>query len=321
MYGGIDNRSVTSRHGALLPKDNFMGDHDTALQRRRFNNVAIVQAILIPWLFFVAVLWLLSSEVRYYYPSQSYFLIGCGLLIIVALLAKGAIARRKMILEAQDQYMMGVSHEPTWLFFLAISCLIAWAVAIVLGNYTFATTTSKYHGINDMQVINDVNPTLLGKAYMDASILNFKNGSFIEQKYSIGFKDSDVYCVAPLGFGDYPLATYSFWAVGVNCCDPFGGKFWCSPQAAMATDGFIGIRLLNDAQRPLYRLAIKQAVAEYRLQEPANPIFVTAKMDASGNDSLQLAAKLSFGFAATVYLICQSFAVLWVVSYYQKYLM
>lgn len=60
--------------------------------------------------------------------------------------------------------------------------------------------------------------------------------------------------MAPIVNGNAALATYDFWAVGLNCCSGVSSDFRCGEfnnQHARS-----GLRLMRDDQRPFYRQAL-----------------------------------------------------------------
>lgn len=122
----------------------------------------------------------------------------------------------------------------------------------------------------------------------DHSILNFWdenrsttfNGTRVDNLKSAGYKDTDYYCVAPIlapasaGAG---LARVNFWAVGVNCCQRYGG-FTC--DNAREWNAGIGLVMLNGGMpcptcnADKFKMAIAKAEAMHGLVSVEGALFV-----------------------------------------------
>ena len=92
----------------------------------------------------------------------------------------------------------------------------------------------------------DVYPShLRGQQVMDAGIIMFANGSKLELQKSMGFKNQNIYCVAPIVMGgNTTMGTYDFWAVGKDCCSGSTADFHCTGFNEPNSQGQGRIRLV-----------------------------------------------------------------------------
>jgi len=233
-------------------------------KRRRINLVAICLNIFMPWFLFVATFMALSFSLHYNYPMFAWSLVVVGVIISIALATMAFLSRSR-------------GKDPMWYTFAAGACFLAAVIGAVIGDINFHYHMAPYYDIQNLNTYVSTNPALQrGQELMDAGQVYFSDGTRLDNHKSIGFKNLDLYCVAPIVNGDDELASYDFWAVGINCCSGVASDFRCgefgNPHARS------GLRLMRDDQRAFYRLAVQQAEAKFKIRA-THPLFFTWMQD------------------------------------------
>lgn len=254
--------------------------------RRRMNVVAVCLCLLMPSAIFMAVFGILSFHVHFAHPGL------CWFMVVMALIAT-AVCGLVALQTARRRKADGNVREPTWLIFLFMSCLLAWVLAVPLGLWNYRSCMLPHYNLVTLNTYNNVDPgAVSGSGVMDAGRLSFKAGSYIDTTKAIGFKKVDTYCVAPVTSTNTTLATYDFWATGVNCCSGQPGDFHCGETGGKLELGG-GNRVLSDAEIPWLTLATQQAEAFYHLKV-GHAIFFKNVADPLGEESAQMDAGVKF---------------------------
>jgi len=233
-------------------------------QRRALNLAAIIISLFAPWGIFAFTFSLMSFSLRFTHPPLCYLLVALALLLVCAfgLLAVDTVKKNR----AGD-----INREPSWYIFLFVTSLIAWIMAVLIGDLNFWTYMQPFYDVNNLQSYPSVDPARVrGQQVMDAGKIIFAEGSKLDRTKSMGFKNVDYYCVAPISKGNASLATYDFWAVGLNCCAGSEPDFHCGEYNNPRANA--GLRLMRDDQRGFFRLAVQQAEATYNIKA-IHPLF------------------------------------------------
>lgn len=227
-------------------------------KRRRINLVAICSNIFVPWFAFSAVYAAMSFSLHYTRPTLAWacVLLGLGVAGLAGLLAQ----------QTRQQ-----QRDPMWYTFATIALLFAVLSAAIIGDANFWYNMQPFYDIENLNTYPSVNPAReRGQQLMDAGRVYFSDGVGLDMRKGMGFQNMDMYCVAPIVSGEEQLASYDFWAVGVNCCSGVSSDFRCgefnNPHARS------GLRLMRDDQRPFFRLAVQQAEAAYNIKS-THPLF------------------------------------------------
>merc|ERR1719436_2231891 len=200
----------------------------------------------------------MSFSFHYQRPAMTWFLVILGL-VATAILAFMAYQTKQR------------EREEMWYTFSTLALLVATITAAIFGDINFWFNMQPYYDIENLNTYPSVNPAReKGQQLMDAGRVYFADGAGLDLRKAMGFKNLDLYCVAPIVNGQEQLASYDFWAVGINCCSGVSSDFRCgefnNPHARS------GLRLMRDDQRPFYRLAVQQAEAAYNLKA-THPLF------------------------------------------------
>merc|ERR1719440_1121999 len=117
--------------------------------------------------------------------------------------------------------------------FLTATSLIAWILGYLAGGSNYTSYMRPYYDINNLNVYPNVDPSKYGGTQlMDAGMIQFTKGSGVRVEKSIGFKNDNVYCVAPIvAHANQTQTTFDFWAVGMNCCSGHMPDFHCGESA------------------------------------------------------------------------------------------
>jgi len=261
--------------------------------RKRLNGVAILIAILLPCVMFSCLLFTLTFEIHYRRPAVAF---GVAVACLLLVLTVGFLAAKEMFKKMRGD----PSRHPTWYVFMLITMVIAYLAAVSIGEGIYEGYMQHYYNIKNMNVFSHVDPTRMhGGQLQDAGIINFLDGAFVDTSKSMGFKNIDTYCVAPVSYGDGPSGDMAvdFWVVGKDCCSGSQADFHCPYFNTPNANG--ALRVLADSDRAYYRLAVQQAEATYRIQA-THPLFFEWVPDAD----LKLQEIWHDGFMEFVAAVC-----------------
>mmetsp|Transcript_38429 Transcript_38429/g.91809 ORF Transcript_38429/g.91809 Transcript_38429/m.91809 type:complete len:387 (-) Transcript_38429:13-1173(-) len=227
-------------------------------QRRSINLPALALCLVLPWLIFTIVYSLCSLSLHY--TSPGLVSAGIGLAAVVVLL---------LAYSALQNLRSGEDGQSTWYFFLFVCSAANLALAVVLGNMNYRSNLVPFMDVNNMNEYDMINPAeSKGNQLMDAGRVHFVPDAKLDIAHSMGFRNLDTYCVAPIASGKQD--NYDFWAVGLNCCSGHVADFHCGEFNNPGAHS--GLRLMRDDLRSYYRLAVDQATAAYNINAN-HPIF------------------------------------------------
>jgi len=261
-YGGYGAAQMYPEHGAMYGA----GMAKQPFRRRPTNPITLVACLFIPVVIFTVVYSMQSFTLHYNSPSlcQTLCLAILGFVVVVFGSSVVATWRRR------DEG----GTDPKWYTFLFVTSILAWVFAFVFGQRNFVSNISPYLDVMNLNVYSSVDPTQYsGQQLMDAGRIVFAPGTKLELSRSMGFKNLDTYCVAPIrsSANATGIPTYDFWAIGLNCCSGHVPDFHCGEFNNLNARS--GLRLMRDDQRAYFRLAVEQAEAAYNIKAP-HPIFM-----------------------------------------------
>ncbi|CAE7247215.1 Pum2 [Symbiodinium necroappetens] len=205
-----------------------------------------------------------SSSLETYYPiivSAAFVLLGLGYLLclhIISLMLRRYLAGRTTVF-------------PFWYIFLGVALSVALVLSVCFARLNYSKNMLASETLRRLAMASNVDPaTDSSSRYLDIGRVEFAPGAQIDVGKYIGFKNSDLYCVAPIinKNATKAPASYDYWAVGLNCCDQNG--FRCGEYHKPSARS--GVRLLNEEQRQFYVLAVKEAEATFGITA-TTPLF------------------------------------------------
>lgn len=228
---------------------------------------------------------LVSFDVHYSSP------VACWVCIfLLTLVSVGTFAALMQRARVRQEKEMDDTYEPMWYGFLCITCLLAIVLGIALGVHNFGLRMNTVYEYENLATYRNVDPaSYVGQQLVDAGRVQFSNKTYLDISKSMGFKDTDVYCVVPIVSDKTSPQTYhDFWAVGTNCCscgrNCGSADYHCTGFNDARDRG--GLRLMDDVSRPFYRLAVQQAEATYKIKTHKPLFFVW------GEDPIKMTADL-----------------------------
>lgn len=240
----------------------------------------------------------MAFSLHYHWPITTYSLVGVTLILV---LAPGVHASRAAKLAAAGS----ADQEPSWMFFCFATGVLAWCSAVGFGEYNYYHNMLAVYDITNLNTYPLVNPAQSsGRQLMDAGRVIFTEGTKLDLTKAIGFKSSNVYCVAPVsisGSSASPtseLATYDFWAVGINCCNGLASDYHCGEYHNPHVHA--GVRFLRNDQYPMFKLAVQQAEAAFGIKA-AHPIFLRWTQDPIGETNAFQENGYNFYIACVIY--------------------
>ncbi|CAJ1396078.1 unnamed protein product [Effrenium voratum] len=233
-------------------------------KRKRFNALAIALNLLVPTCAFAFISWALAFELHYDRPKLAWGSVVMGLAVAMFSYLMGRCSRH-------------LDGPPMWYSFFAASLTFATLLGAFVGDYLYAGMMEASFDFQNLGSYPAVDPSRQkGQQLMDAGRVYFASGSKLDLAKSMSFQNFEEYCVVPIVKGDDELASYDFWAVGVNCCDQRDGVFRCGEFSN--THARSGLRYMEEGNRQYFRLAVQQAEAAFGIKAN-HPLFFTWTQD------------------------------------------
>jgi hypothetical protein len=268
-------------------------------QRKRMNIVAILLSLFVPWLLFCFVDAVLSFSIHYKQPYFAYILVLLSFLVVVGLSSIFAAS-------AVTKKFSDPTYQPSWYIFIAVTSALAFTLGLFGGEWNYGTHMLPYYDLLNLARYTDIDTNMyLGQQLMDAGQIEFKTGTALDLGRSMGFKNHDVYCVAPIMTKGGGAPSVDFWAVGKNCCSGVSADFHCKGFSDPTASGVI--RLMRDADRPFYRLAVQQAEATYKMTANHPLFFEWVHSATEATDTFRHNGYINYILGISAYFLLQGF--------------
>jgi len=253
-----------STFGAAGSFDKMQGQAFMPGKRKRLNGLAIVLNTLLPSTAFAISGWAFAFTMHYEQPMYTWSLLVLFLLISMISFVMGRCNRQ-------------AAGQPMWYTFFASTLALASLLGALLGEYLFHYTMEGAFNFQSMSSYPAVNPAKQkGQEIMDAGRVYFSSGTKLDLSKSMSFHNFDEYCVAPIVNTDIELASYDFWAVGINCCNQGrDGLFRCGEYANIHARS--GLRYMDQVKQENFFLAVKQAEAAFGIKAQHPLLFTWAQ--------------------------------------------
>jgi len=261
-YGAVGGRDVIFSEKSSLSR----GQVFLHGQRNRLNVYGILMSLFAPWLLFLFVYAVLSFRIHYGQPEICYLLVALAFFFGVAV--PGVLAANQTKKKLTDAH-----YIPSWNIYLVLTCFVAFCVGSFTGQYNYAHFMQPYYDYLNLAKYTDLDTNqFVGQQLMDAGRIDFRAGTSLDLIHSMGFKNTEMYCVVPIVTKDspYKAQSHDFWAVGKNCCSGTQADFHCLGFSDPLSTG--ALRIINPWDRPFYNLAVQQAEATYKITA-SHPLF------------------------------------------------
>lgn len=268
-YGGFSGNPYSHFNGQDMgPAKPLMGPPQMTT-RTRINLLGVLAALFLPWAVYITMFALWSFQLRYTAPGKVLAItVILGLIVGLYCLYRVQLSCRALFGQSS---LVETGRFAVWALFIAVTAAVAFGVGVPMGSYNYS---KNMRGIYDVQSLNafvEVNPaTMRGQELMDAGRVQFVSGANINLNLANGFKNTDIYCVAPITVNNAALASYDFWAVGKNCCSDQLADFRCGAYKSQEAKG--GVRVTDDVDRDFYRLAVQKAQSAHAIKA-IHPLF------------------------------------------------
>lgn len=233
-------------------------DRASRTPAKEISTCHSLMLVFFPWFVFIAV------SIAFAIPYHQYQNLVWALVVSAALIFVFLVNR-----EMRDQYR-------PWRFYCAVLCLVALLLATFLGLFTYDQFLGNYWHSRDSHVYANVLPSEDAAGYADAGKLVFADEARVDVSRALGYKDVDVFCVAPI-VDDAVMTEVQFWAVGVDCCER-RGTFKCDDT--WDPDARSGVVVSSERQwHAQYAMAVQQAAYAFEIASAPGPIFVRWVVD------------------------------------------